>query len=270
MLKQSVSYEAIEKEMRENTRQIYPSRFMFLNSTRGIRPRMLSGIMGTTGSGKSTLTKTMIVDAAKKEKVMVWLSEETVTEYQIGMHKVSDSRDSFKNICFVEEKNLDAFYLNDHETFLEYFKDLVVESGASLIFIDNLTSSNLYSDDIGPSGQSKTAVFLSKITKDLGVGIFFVAHTSKKIVDNQPMLITKEDIRGSQKITILAEYFYIIQKFTAKEKIYPLLNIVKHRHHNITNKFFLLGYKKDSYEFDQQIDFSLVNKIFKNRDRLGG
>jgi len=269
MLKDSVSYDEIEKEIRENTKQRFKSRFEFLNCTYGIRPKMLTGIMGTTGSGKSTLTKTIIVDAAKSERVLVWLSEETVTEYQIGMHKLSDARESMKNICFVEEKNLDEYFTKTQDAFLEYFRDLVVESRASIVFIDNLTSSFFYSDDIGPSGQSKSALFLSKLTKDLNVSVFFVAHTSKKIVDNQATLITKEDIRGSQKITILSEYFYILQKFTTNESVYPLIHIVKHRHHAVDSKFYLLGFEKGAYQFDRKVAFEIVNKIFKKRDKLG-
>lgn len=268
MLKGPASFEQIEEIKKVHKKQFYHSQFEFLNETKGIRPNMLIGLIGTTGSGKSTLLKAIISSVAEQAKTLVWLTEETVTEYQAAMMSVSKNKTVYKNLSFLEEKELAEFYTENHVRFFELFKDMIVESEAEVVFIDNVSSSYFYSDDIGPRLQSKAAIYLSKICKELGVTIFYIAHTQKNIMDNAAQLITKEDIRGSQKLPIVSEYFYIIQKFTVNGNIYAILNIDKNRHHEIKNKFFLLIYK-DGYKCDKKIDFETVGKIFNSRDSLG-
>ena len=270
MFKQAVSMEEINAKMKENDQMIFYSRFNHLQVMHGIRPQMTHGILGTSGSGKSSLLKTYIVDAARNNKVLIHLSEETILEFQVAMHKIPDAMKSMKNMLFMEEKNFDDYFLSDQDAFLSYFREMVIESGVKLVFIDNVTSSLFYTDDIGPSGQSKTALYFSKITKELKVAIFYVAHTSKRIVDNQSELITIEDIRGSAKLPIVSENMFILQKFVSGDRIYPIMIVAKHRHHQVDNKFFLLQYTDGAYTGDSSIEFSLVNRIFKQRNKLGG
>jgi len=146
---------------------------------------------------------------------------------------------------------------------------MVVESEAEVIFIDNLSTSFFYNDVVGIFGQSRTAKFLSSITKRLGVAIFYIIHTRKDIQDNMHKLISKEDNRGSTQIPIVSEYFYILQRFTIDGRIYNVLKIDKHRHHEIDKRFFLLGFEESHYKYDKHITFETLNKIFMRRDRLG-
>ena len=269
VIKKSVSIDIIDKEMTCHNECKYLSRFSFLRSTNGLRHRMLIGIMATSGSGKSSVTQAIITDAAINNNVLVWMSEETVTEYQIGLHRTAKDIKNLKNIYFIEEKGLKSDIFANQDRFLNYFKELVIESGCSIIFIDNITTSFFYSDDIGPSGQSKAAMYLAKLTKELDVTIFYVAHTAKRVIDNQSTLITREDIRGSLKINMLAEYLYILQRFTSEDNIYSIIHISKHRFHSIKDRFYLLKFKDDNYVSDIKISFGLVNNIFKQRDVLG-
>jgi len=227
-----------------------------------------------SNSGKSTLLKSVVAEAAEFAPVLIWLSEETIQEYQSGILRYArlaelDVEKIKKNLFYVEEKNLENFYTKTQDVFFELFKDMIVESGAKVVFIDNLSTSEFYSDEIGPSGQSRSAVFLSKVTKQLDVAIVFVIHTSKNITDNHHTLITKENCRGLQKIVILSEYFYILQVFTADNQTFVILKIDKHRHHNINKKFYLLAFDNDCYRFDKAIEFEVLNKIFMGRNQLG-
>ena len=270
MLKKSVTLEEIQRKLKENSEITYYSRFGHLQVMNGIRPSMIHGLLGTSGSGKSSILKTHIVDAARNNKVLIHLSEETILEFQVAMHKIPDAISSMKNMMFLEEKNLDAWVTSCQDDFLGYFRELVIESGAKLVFIDNITSSLFYTDDVGPEGQSKTAHFFSKMSKDLDLAIFYVAHTSKRVVDNQSELITIEDIRGSAKMSIISENMFVLQKFTSGNKVYSILRVAKHRHHEVQNPFYLLKFEDGAYTGDLQIEFSLVNKIFRMRNKLGG
>ncbi len=274
MLKSSTREAEIVDFESQNKCVYYRSDFAWLMATNGIRPEMLIGLMGTTGSGKSTLMKSVIAEVAQKEITLVWLSEETVKEYQAGIRRAAilmgmNYKTVMSNLRFIEEKNLDEFFVNNQADLFEMFKDMVVESGSKVVFIDNLSTSNFYTDEIGVKGQGVSALFFSKITKRLNISIFYAIHTSKNIYDNMDRLITKEDVRGNQKIVILSEYFYVIQKFTVDEKVYPILRIDKHRHHEVQKKFYILGYDKKCYRFDEAIDFDFINTVFVKRDQLG-
>lgn len=274
MLRGKITDSEIGDFERLNKMRLFQSDFEFLMSHNGIRPNMLHGLMGTTGSGKSTLMKSIIAEVASKERVLVWLSEEEVKEYQLGIRRAATLLDLdvptvLNNLRFVEEKTLDEFYVKTQADLFSMFEDMVVESDANVVFIDNMSTSQFYSDEIKVSGQSRSAVFLSKVTKKLNVSIFYVIHTSKNVFDNMDRLMTKEDVRGSQKLVIMTEYFYILQKFTVNDTVHMILKVDKHRHHNISKKFFLLGFKSGVYRFDKSIGFDKVNEIFIKRDHLG-
>jgi len=271
--KSSKDAEIVDFESK-NRSVYYESQFEWLMATYGLRPEMLIGLMGTTGSGKSTLMKSVIAEVANKEITLVWLSEETVQEYQAGIRRAAilmdlNAEKCMANLRFIEEKNLDEFFVKDSADLFAMFSDMIIESGAKVVFIDNLSTSNFYTDEIGVKGQGVSAMFLSKVTKKLKITVMYAIHTTKHVHDNMDRLITKEDVRGSQKVVILSEYFYIIQKFTVNEKVYPLMRIDKHRHHQVDKKFYILGFDKRCYRFDESIEFEFINKIFMKRDHLG-
>ncbi len=274
MLRGTLTDAEISDFERDCAKCYYPSNFAHIMATRGIRPAQLHGLMGTTGSGKSTLAKSIIAEVSEYTTTLIWLSEETVKEYQSGIKRAAillglDYKKCLANLRFIEEKNLDEFFVKNQSDMFQMFEDMIIESECQVVFIDNMSTSNFYSDEIKVAGQNKTSVFMSKITKKLNVAIFYLIHTSKPIHDNMDRLITKEDVRGSQKLPIMSEYFYVFQKFTVNEQVFPIIRIDKHRHHRVKNKFYLLGYDKEAYRFDKQIEFEELNKIFLKRDRLG-
>jgi len=243
----------------------HPSRFSFLKAVNGLRKGCLNGFIGTTGSGKSTLLKTIIADSSNM-KCMVWLSEETAKEYQVKIQRALNNKDDIKNIYFIEERELDSN--KTPEVFLAKFEKIAYEIRPKIIFIDNITSSNFYSDDLNPAQQGASATFLSRLAKKVNIPIVFVAHTKKGVNDTYSGLITKEDVRGSQKISIITEYLYIIQTFSSRGKKYPFITISKNRHHEINDKYYVLGFDDGIYKFDKMVDFEIVKKMFRARDVL--
>ena len=129
---------ASEMEMRlheeANSRTLIKSRFDFLKGHNGLRPNTLHGLMAPTHSGKSTLIKSIIAETALQAKCLVWLSEETVKEYQSLLNKLD--YECLKNIVFVEERELPKECKEDQTAFLNKFIEMANESEAEFVFVD--------------------------------------------------------------------------------------------------------------------------------------
>ena len=223
--------------------------------------------MSSTGAGKTTLVKCIIAETAGHDKkVMVWLSEETVVEYQELIHFLDKA--CLKNIVFVEEKEIPDEFKETQSDFFAYFEQMVGEAGCDIVFIDNVTSSAFYNQRYGITGQNKSAEFLRGFTKRV-CEIFYIAHTRSDITENCAKVINAEDIRGSKELPLMTEYLYIIQKFTSNSKQYNCLRVVKYRHHEEAAGWFSLAYENRSYIGDARVPFNLINKIFKSRDYFG-
>lgn len=266
MLKKPVSDFEIQMHIELRDKTVYPSRFEFLKGHNGIRPNCLSGLQAPTSAGKTTLIKCIIAETAAHKKVLVWLSEETVKEYQELIHFLDKS--CLKNITFVEEQDIPDEFRERQSTFFEYFEQLVVESGCDIVFIDNVTTSAFYNQRFGLIGQNKTAEFLRGFTKRV-CEIFYIAHTSSNITENYSKVINAEDNRGSAELPMNTEYLYIIQKFTSNSKQYNCLRVAKFRHHEKAAGWFSLTYENRAYIGDSRVPFNLINKIFKSRDYFG-
>ena len=211
--------------------------------------------------------KCIIAEIAVHNKVLVWLSEETVSEYQELINYIDIS--VLDNITFVEEKDINEKYKRNQTDFFEYFEQMVEEADPYFIIIDNVTTSAFYNQRFGISGQNNAAEFLRDFPKRKEVGIFYVSHTQSNISDNYNKVVNAEDMRGSKELPLNTEYFYIIQKFTTNERQYNFLRNAKYRFHDKAAGWFALMYEKRAYTGDQKVSFTLVNKIFKSRDFLG-
>jgi ABC-type cobalamin/Fe3+-siderophores transport system ATPase subunit len=265
-LKKAVSQFEMQVHTDQRDKVAFASRYEFLKAHKGIRPHCLHGMIGTTGSGKSTLLKCIITEAAAGKIVLVWLSEESITEYQELIAFLDKS--VLKNILFVEEKHISQDYKTDQEKFLQYFEQMVEESGCEVVFIDNITSSAFYNMRFGLYGQGRTAEYLMNFVKSK-CAVFYVAHTETGITDNYNKVVAPENMRGSKELAIVTEYMYIIQKFTTNDKIYNVLRVAKFRHHKEAAGWYALKFEHQSYIGDSRVPFELINKIFKSRDYLG-
>jgi ABC-type cobalamin/Fe3+-siderophores transport system ATPase subunit len=265
-LQKAVSSFEMSVHMDRKHEVAFSSRYEFLKAHNGIRPNCLHGMIGTTGSGKSTLLKCIITEAAASKKVLVWLSEESISEYQELIQFMDKS--ILGNINFVEEKKISQDYKTDQSKFFAYFELMCEESGCDVVFIDNITSSAFYNMRFGLYGQGLTAEYLMNFVKDK-CAVFYVAHTETGITDNYNKVVAPENMRGSKELAIVTEYMYIIQKFTTNEKIYNVLRVAKFRHHKEAAGWYALKFEQSSYIGDSKVPFELINKIFKSRDFLG-
>lgn len=269
MLKKAPSLDVIAKNSQIHHLALWDSRFDFLKATNGIRPACLIGLMGTTGTGKSTLVKSVIADSCGDNPVMVWLSEEPISQYVAGIKKARQTV-SFDNILFYHEDDIGEAVKENLDDLLFYFFEKITESGCRVVFMDNITTSCLYSSHFGEKGQAKVINAFKKFCHNKKITIFYLIHTAKQITDNSGKLIQGEDVRGSNSSFMASDYFYILQRFEVGTKFFTFLRIVKHRYHeSITHKYFVLNYLDGHYYSDTKTDFGVINKAFLDRNYLG-
>lgn len=252
----------------------FNSIFSFLKAHNGIRPSSLHGMIGTKGSGKSSLIKNLIIQCAMQDRVMVWLSEESNTQYFGNVFKFigDEVYETIKNrTSVISERQMPIKHgkaIKDHRENLELLKDCVFHDNIKVLFIDNLTSSFLYSGT--PEQQSMTADFLTTLCKESGIAVFYIAHTKKEITNNYSRLLTGEDIRGTDRVPINTEYMYTLQRYDTQDKIITILNIVKCRDYITNGDLYSLIYDKEfmTYVRDVSISFDAFKEIFKQRNKL--
>tara|TARA_R110000803_G_scaffold162194_1_gene225826 strand:+ start:28327 stop:29238 length:912 start_codon:yes stop_codon:yes gene_type:complete len=267
MIQDPISEQEIDFHRVQNERIFTKSRYKFLMGHNGIRPASLSGLMGTTGCGKTSLVKCIMTETATQHKILIWLSEESVKEYQDLIGYLD--KDALKNITFVEEGDIPEEIMRSQSDFLEYFTQMGETGEYGTIFIDNVTTSAFYNSRYGIAGQNRSAEFLRNYPKKTGTHIFYIAHTRSEVTDNYGRVVAPEDIRGSKELPMTTAFFYIIQKFTTNEKQYNFLRVAKYRGYEKAAGWFALIYERKSYTKDNSVPFTVVNKIFRNRDYFG-
>lgn len=259
----------IEQFKKENLENYFPTHFKFLESHHGPRPGKLHGLIGTSGSGKSTLARALILAFAKHGSIFVWLSEEEVTDYGGMLNGLCRDKPILKNIHLYSELDLSNSYKKDLDTFYDQFEERACVYKPKLILIDNITTSIMYDESIGPAGQRHSADRLRSFAVRSKIPIFYITHTKKDVSDNDSSLIDLGDIRGSAYIANTSGYVYIFQRFQIQESFYPFINVRKHRGHHESGGYYLLEYSKGAYTRDYPLTFDEVNAAFKARNRLG-
>lgn len=240
------------------------SNYKFLQEHNGLRPGCLHVVMGTTGSGKTTVTRALIAEYLKlnPETVYNWLSEESVDEFNQGLMPYDLSNDQ-KSQCLIESE-LDHLP-NSADEFLEAAE----MTGAKLLVIDNLTTSQFYMDR-RIQEQSNLITKIKGWAMRTNTAVLVVVHTRKDVVDNMGRMITENDVRGCASIVNMAHFFYVMQRFQVRDAYYQTLRIAKARGFHLNKQLFVLNYDPETigYFGDRAIDFEGFKKIFKERNKL--
>lgn len=270
MIRQAPTNSEIKEAVIKASKVQAQTRFGFLREINGLRTGGITGILGTTGSGKSTLTKTMILDTAKSEKVFVWLSEEEAVQYMMSMVLLGEeiNRD---NIVFFMEQDIDEqerARLKSPLAVLKFIKERILESESRFVFFDNFTTSGLYSD-FTPSQQSEIVTGLNNFCKEFDICLVAVLHTRKDVNASWAKLIEGEDVRGSAQAFQQAIYFFVLQGFRVGSSFHNFVTIKKSRINSAEKQIFKLTYKNKSYVSDVPCTFEEMNSIFKLRNILG-
>jgi energy-coupling factor transporter ATP-binding protein EcfA2 len=184
----------------ENETEYIPSSFRFLEAQKGLRPGKIHLFIGSSGSGKSTFTRALISSIAKGHKVLVWLSEESTDDFIMALTKAEISEEILENIKIISEnpnpgpKELVIYQMRMEELITQYNPDVV--------FFDNITTCERYSELNPFGGQSGFVSWLKGLTFKRKFALFVVAHTSSAIKENQGRLRMRSIL--TLKVFILA------------------------------------------------------------------
>ena len=266
--------------IKEREKVYFYSDFKFLNAHKGHRPGNLHLYLGVAHGGKSTLIRSLILDALKRvdtdKKILVWLSEETENDFLIEFSMAlrgfeqKDAEIIFKKLIVHSELSFSKHFKNEPiKRKFEYFKDAVSRDDVDIIFYDNITTSCFYMDqkiDV----QSFFIKEVKEIVGDINKPLIFVAHTGAEVTENSHRLINMNDIRGCKSIVNVVQYCYILQRFHIGEFYFPTLRITKHRGQSVENKMYYITFDKEKnlYVQDRHLEFEEMKDNFKRRNVL--
>lgn len=238
--------------------------YRFLREHLGLRPSKIHVLMGTTGSGKSSVMRSIIAEYLKYNPGTIynWLSEEDANELYEGLLPYNLTREQMSK-CLIESE------LTRRPGSVDEILERSELSGAQVLVIDNLTTSHFYMDK-RVSDQSNLITKLKTWALKTQTAIIVVVHTRKDIVDNMGRLITENDIRGCASIVNMAHFFYVMQRFQIQGSFYQTLRIAKARGYVTNERMFLINYDREmkGYFGDKAIDFQSFKKMFNQRDKL--
>ena len=270
----------IDEEQKKNLKlknevTLFNSRFEFLKSSCGLRPGKIHLFLGTTGTGKTTLIRSIQTDCAKICPITVYSAEEDAEESQYLISKRNLDEDILKNINYLDEDTVLKYVKpEDFNGLFEMITKTVVETNSKVLFFDNLTTA--FYEGKRPGEQVVFYNALRSLGKRLNIPIVLVAHTKDGVKDTQGDLICPTDIRNSKHPSNRAEYLYIFQRFSIKvgygrEDLVATIRVLKSRLHDNSATNYILGfdsYKKE-YTNDRSVSFDTFNDLFKSRLRLG-
>ena len=273
------SPEYIEAAVDENKKCFLRSVIPFLSVHNGLRRGKLHVFMGDTHSGKSTFMRTLLVDVLQNnpdKNIFLFLSEESTEDFLIQLHatlKVLGDKSQYRKVL----KNLKVLSAVDEPNITKNKLFMYLNQVKPDLFIfDNLTTCSFY----GEYGKQEEFIKESKsIVKELDIPFVYYIHTKKKDMGKSNYLST-DDVRGSQTIGNIAEFFYSLQiianeeydQLLRKEQTvkHSILRMVKHRGYEVKSDTFYLGYSKDKKIYDKitQISFKDLRTIWKERNVL--
>ncbi|MEE8298424.1 MAG: AAA family ATPase [Thermodesulfobacteriota bacterium] len=258
-------------------RCIWNSRFEFLTAHNGHRPGKIHVYLATPGGGKSTLGRSLILDAINsliesKEpgNILLWLSEESREDFLVELDRSGfDNKHLDRLLIFSEFDESDD--LKSSSQVLTRLWEICNDEDNNIVltFLDNITTSATYMDQ-KPSIQSQVANALKRMASKLDIPLIIFAHTGAEINDNINRLINMNDIRGGKAIVNLAEFFYIMQRFILDQYIYPTLRITKHRGQDVDHGLYRIEYDREHRVYKQgfKLDFKAFKEAYNQRNTL--
>lgn len=263
-----------EQLIAENKKTFFASKLKFIQQHNGFRPGKLHLLIGQSGGGKSTMARTLLLDAAaslkKNKKILVWLSEETVKEFltELAFSGVMDHASVLVERMDLysekDERNLNKSRLQ----IMEDMRDLYSQDCYDIFFYDNITTSKIYAS-LRPTEQDQTADWIKGIASKTNTATILMAHTGSSYSGSNG-LIDHNHIRGSKHIVNLSEYIYILQSITIGSSRYTVLRVDKSRSHEAPEAFFSLGYDRVQklYTRANSVNFVRFKELFTARNKL--
>ena len=250
----------------ENKKRHFESAFKFISEHNGFRKGKLHLLLADTGSGKSTLIRSLMYDVLtsipEDRKLLLILSEETETDFAIEIERSGFPDNLLEKLVIISEMEISNQRIFCQEIVLA----LHPEKNVDFVMFDNITTSQIYMGEV-PSKQADVAKWLKNIAITRDIPFLVVAHTNNIIKSNK-RLINATEIRGSKVITLIAEFLYILNSFEIQNNIYKLLEVNKHRGQTVSNIYFKLLFSKNQgvYAGDDILDYEKVKLLFKDKN----
>lgn len=269
MIKSAFTTKVEQKILKEENETVYyKSQFKFLSSHNGIRPGKIHVLLGVASGGKSTVTRSVQIDALEhyefnRGKCLCWLSEESTDDFKTQLAYTGYHSDRLKELFLFSELE------TPQKSEVRYLIELILSGKFELIFLDNITTSKLYAG-LEPTKQQQVILDIKAACAKTDTAIFIVAHTSTEITANINRLITMNDVRGSRAIVNLAEFWYTLQNFQCGRSIFPTIKQEKSRGQDTDCKLYFLQYipRAKIYAQDKQLDFEDFKHAYTNRNKL--
>lgn len=258
--------EVLEELKLEASQIFFKSSFEFVNATNGWRPEKIHLFLSTTGGGKSTLVRTILLDMLGNfdKKIGIYLSEETEKEFytELAFSGYDDIKD-FERVKIFSEQELEKS--PTAQGTLINMKMLVEENKIDILLVDNITTLDSYESSL----QNRTLITkgLKKLAAISNIPIVVIAHTDAKFKQGQ---IDPNDIRGSKTITLESHFIYALQPVLRSDGQRSFLVVKKDRGQPVKNKHFELFYYSQRRIFgkDEPVDFEVFKEAFNARDKL--
>ena len=235
----------------------------------GFRNGEIHTLVGSRGSGKSTLSKTVILDLlTQNKKVFLWLSEEMPEKYLVPIYEMlvrkykteEKIKDVLSNLKIITELDLDENYKKNFIKALEYDLD---DFGAEFILYDNYTTGIFSSMQY--EKQTKLLSLLREIMAKRNIPIFMIFHSDKKTNQNlKPM--TSEDVKGFSRPVDIGSYNYLLKQVNVADLRVNFLIVDKSRYHARAQKtVWELKYKPELGIFEKSIPVTMTDflSVFK-------
>lgn len=276
-----MAFDSQEERIRviEESRRVYTPdiKLQFVQAHQGFKDGFTHLILSSTGSGKSTLTRTVLFEALKNYRVFWYSTEETYEEFREYCASSEIPNKLLKNLFFKREC--------ESESIVDVAQRVSVENSCDLFIFDNYTTCkeviSLKQDE-----QIKLFKKIRDVMLGLKIPLIVVAHTSS---ESKNFKIEKRDpfeVRGFKDISMESHVIYSLETFKIEvrkklnigfdqddneEKFYyesekiSLLNIIKSRKKGEGKNYMLVydhnsGFYKGITEVDDREYFYLKKK----------
>ena len=255
----------------EMSRRHFSTRYNFLKSHNGFRKGNLHTFLGTSGGGKSTLMRSILLDLlnnmkGKDDFILLWLSEERARDYHRELRQSGIPYKYLAKIKFYSEiDDID----NGSKDVLKKMRWLIREKKPKIFVYDNITTSMEYANVSVPQ-QGDFFNELKKISAEADIPFVITAHTNGSIGESYEGMIEQNNIRGSKMPAMTSEYFYIMQSFYIDDERFNTIKITKFRGNPINHRLFEINYEPEMRIFnaDKKLNFDTFKEVFKKRNKL--
>ena len=246
--------------------------FKFLNSHYGLRKGEIHTILGSEGSGKSTLIKRIALDCGVQQKTLLYLTEEGKDNYKNDLNIIAkDLHESevvrkkvLYNVSVYTELELDPskYQKMGIETWRRDVESLIINTECEVFILDNFSTSVLSESD--SKTQAACFMFLKKMASKYDIPILIAIHPAKSSVLNSRKLeFVGNDIRGNSMVKNAASFIYVIQTAFNIEPVKSFIKVAKARGYSDANsRYYELNYRKIDKDFGYHFIDEVTNRKF--------